>query len=75
MIWWGVQVPTGTPEPIQDRLSAAMVAGFASDAARERLHQLGIEPAPQDRATFTAHVAAEYRKWGEVVRQAGIKVD
>jgi tripartite-type tricarboxylate transporter receptor subunit TctC len=75
MIWWGVQVPTGTPEPIQDRLSAAMVAGFSGTEARDRLHQLGIEPAPLDRAAFTAHVAAEYRKWGEVVRQAGIRVD
>ncbi len=75
MIWWGVQVPTGTPEPIMDRLSAAMVAGFSGTEARDRLHQLGIEPAPLDRAAFTAHVAAEYRKWGEVVRQAGIRVE
>ena len=75
MIWWGVQVPTGTPLAIQDKLAEAVQQGFAQPEARARLHQLGIEPAPLGRAAFTDHVAAEYRKWGEVVRAAGIRAD
>ena len=75
MIWWGVQVPTGTPAPHIARIAEAVTTGFALPEARDRLRQLGIEPAPLGTAAFTAHVAAEYRKWGEVVRQAGIRAD
>jgi len=73
--WWGVQAPARTPAPIIETLARATLAGFRDDATRARLHGLGVEAAPLGTAEFGRHIAAEYAKWGEVVRAAGIKLD
>ncbi|SDB35281.1 Bug family tripartite tricarboxylate transporter substrate binding protein [Belnapia rosea] len=75
MIWWGVQAPAGTPAPIIERVAAAVLEGFATPEIRERLRSFSIEPAPQGTADFARHLEAEYQRWGEVVRSAGIKLD
>ncbi|MBL6457723.1 tripartite tricarboxylate transporter substrate binding protein [Belnapia sp. T6] len=75
MIWWGVQAPAGTPAPILDRVAAAILEGFATPEIRERLRSFSIEPAPQSTADFARLLDEEYRRWGEVVREANIKLD
>lgn len=75
MIWWGVQVPTGTPAPIVERLSGILLEGFGTAEVRERLRGYSIEPAPLDSAGFARFVEAEHRRWGEVVRTANIRLD
>jgi tripartite-type tricarboxylate transporter receptor subunit TctC len=75
LVWWGLQVPAATPAAAVGVLEAAMLAGFAEPAMRDRLHALGFEAAPMGAADFQRHIAAEYRKWGEVVRSARITLD
>ncbi len=75
LVWWGLQVPAGVPDAIVAHLSDAMVQGYSSPEALERLHVLGMEPAPLATAAFRARIAADYDIWGEVVRNAGIKLD
>ena len=36
------------------------------------MRALGVEAAPLGTAEFERHIAAEYAKWGEVVRKANI---
>ncbi len=75
MIWWGVQAPAGTPAPILDRVAEAVLEGFATPEIRERLRSYSIEPAPLGMADFARFVEAEHRRWGEVVREAKIRLD
>ncbi|WP_043342862.1 Bug family tripartite tricarboxylate transporter substrate binding protein [Belnapia moabensis] len=75
MIWWGVQAPAGTPAPILGRVAEAVVEGFATPEIRERLRSYSIEPAPLGAAGFAHFMDAEYRRWGEVVREAKIRLD
>ncbi|WP_043359937.1 tripartite tricarboxylate transporter substrate binding protein [Belnapia sp. F-4-1] len=75
MIWWGVQAPAGTPAPILDRVAAAVLEGFATPEIRERLRSYSIEPAPLGGAEFGRFVGVEYRRWGDVVRDAKIRLD
>ena len=73
--WYGLQVPAGTPEAIVKRLAdecgkalraSAVTERFANDAA------VGVGNTPEQYATF---IKAEQKRWGEVVRRAGIKPD
>ncbi len=75
LIWWGVQAPAGTPAPVVRQLAAAILEGFATPEIGDRLRGFSIEPAPQGSEDFARFLAAEYRRWGEVVRVAQIKLD
>ena len=44
--WYGICVPRGTPTPIIDKLSTAIIAGLADTNLKARLRALGIEPRP-----------------------------
>ncbi|WP_338664723.1 hypothetical protein VQH23_06020 [Pararoseomonas sp. SCSIO 73927] len=41
---------------------------------RERLAHAGLEPLPGD-AAFAAQLARDRERWGEVIRNAGIRAD
>ncbi|WP_149538607.1 Bug family tripartite tricarboxylate transporter substrate binding protein [Siccirubricoccus phaeus] len=72
MIWWGVQAPAGTPAPILQRVAEAILEGFGTPEVKERLQSFSIQPAPLGAAEFADFMATEYRRWGEVVREAKI---
>ena len=71
--WNAVYAPAGTPRPIIDKLNRLMREAVASEAY-QRLMQitLGVPFAgsPEDLAAWQE---AETRKWGEIVRIAGMK--
>lgn len=73
--WYGLQVPAGTPEPIVRRLAEESTKALRSSAVTERFANdaaVGVGGSPEQYATF---IAAEQKRWREVVRRAGIKPD
>ncbi|HVL58543.1 MAG TPA: tripartite tricarboxylate transporter substrate binding protein [Burkholderiaceae bacterium] len=75
--WNALYAPKGTPQPIIDRIAQAMQRILAQPETRQRLLQIGFEPAPADStpkqlAEFTV---SERKKWGEVIKTAGIRAD
>jgi tripartite-type tricarboxylate transporter receptor subunit TctC len=75
LVWGGLFAPSGTPVEILDRLNAAVAKVAAADPLASRLADLGSFPVNGDRAAFTAFVAAETIRWGEVVRASGAEVE
>ena len=73
--WQGVLAPTGTPAEVVDRLNADIGKALADPALRARLSGQGTEPAFTSAADFRAFIAAENKRWGDVVRSANITVD
>lgn len=73
--WNGVLVPAGVPEPIVHRLNEGLNAAIRDPAVEERLAGLNVETAANTPAEFAAFLEAETRKWGRLVRDAGIKPD
>lgn len=69
--WFGLQVPKGTPEPVQARLNAELNAVLADPAVKSRLDLLGARARGGSPAAFTAFMAAEGAKWREVIRVSG----
>jgi tripartite-type tricarboxylate transporter receptor subunit TctC len=71
--WWGIGVPAGTPQPIIDKLSAAILAVLASDDVKAQFDKDGASIVALNPAQFTKFFADEYAKWGKVVQEAKIK--
>jgi tripartite-type tricarboxylate transporter receptor subunit TctC len=73
--WFGLLAPTGTPRALVDWLNAESRQAFAAPAVRERLAKQGLQLPLGTPEEFAALIAAEGKRWGEVIRKGGIKLD
>jgi tripartite-type tricarboxylate transporter receptor subunit TctC len=73
--WHGVFAPVGTAQPIIDKLAADLAKVLAMPDVRKRLTDIGLEPVGTTPAQFAAIVKNDHAKWGEVIRNANIKLD
>jgi tripartite-type tricarboxylate transporter receptor subunit TctC len=71
----GFIAPAGTPREIVAYVNASMGKALAAGDLRERLVGLGFEPYASTPEEFGAFLAAEVRRYAQVIRDAGIKVD
>jgi tripartite-type tricarboxylate transporter receptor subunit TctC len=65
--WMGLFLPTRTPADVQARLSAALKKVMANATVQSQITALSAEPAYMDGSAFGRFIAAESKKWGEVV--------
>lgn len=72
-LWTGLLAPAGTPQPIVEKLNAAINDGLKTPDAQESLHKLGVSTHAVTPQEFGAFMAAETHKWAQVVAKAGIK--
>jgi len=73
--WIALFVPAATPPAVLAKLNADSNAVLAEAPIRERLEQLGLLPVGGSPETAEAYVQAEIKKWGEVVRNLGLKLE
>ena len=73
--WFGLFAPAGTPADIVNRIQQETAKAFAAPGFKERLLAQGAIPGGQPPAEFVAFIAAETKKWAQVVRASGAKVD
>jgi tripartite-type tricarboxylate transporter receptor subunit TctC len=73
--WVGLIAPARLPAERLARLSLDALAVVKSKDFGEQLLKQGAIPAPTTPREFEAYIRAEIRKWGAVVKQAGIKAD
>jgi tripartite-type tricarboxylate transporter receptor subunit TctC len=72
--WFGFFVPAKTPRPIIDWLNAQAKQAFSAPENRERFAQQGLTTllgTPEETAAF---VAAESKRWGDVIKRANIRL-
>jgi tripartite-type tricarboxylate transporter receptor subunit TctC len=70
--WAGWMLPAGTPQPIVERLHAETQKALLVPAVKARLEEMGGEARGSTPAEMTAMVAAELKKWTQVVTDARI---
>jgi tripartite-type tricarboxylate transporter receptor subunit TctC len=73
--WNGLFVPAGTPAPVVQRLYEEVAKILGSTEMREDAVNLGSELGGEPPQAFAAFVRAEIRKWGKVIKDAGIKIE
>jgi len=75
LVFTGVGVPTGTPEPIIARLNREINAGLNDPGIKARLTELTVTPLVLTPAELGAYMAAETAKWAKVIKLANIKTE
>jgi tripartite-type tricarboxylate transporter receptor subunit TctC len=71
--WSGLSILKGTPQPIVDKLEAALKKVMTSPEIKQRLESVGfVVPAPGG-AAYTQFVKSELDLWIKVIKTAGIK--
>jgi tripartite-type tricarboxylate transporter receptor subunit TctC len=71
--WVGVGVPSGTPAEIVERLNRDINASLADPRLKARYSDLGAVPLILSPAQAAERIAADLKKWGQVVERAGLK--
>ena len=71
--WYSVMSVGGTPKPVLKRLHEELTRAIATPDMRERLAAGALEPAPNTPDEFRKMIAAELQRWGQVMKEAGIR--
>jgi tripartite-type tricarboxylate transporter receptor subunit TctC len=73
--WYGILAPAGTPPEVIARLNAEMAKALAAPDLRQRLANIGVDPAPGTPAELQRLIRDETLLWTKVIKAAGIKAD
>ncbi|MBI5276390.1 MAG: tripartite tricarboxylate transporter substrate binding protein [Burkholderiales bacterium] len=73
--WFGLLAPAGTPSDIVNRIQQEVAKSLKTPAISEKLVAQGAIPSGNTPAEFAKHIDAEHKKWAEVVKASGAKVD
>ena len=73
--WGGMIGPANMPAPIVQRLSKEIGEVLRQKDVADRMLSEGTVPTPSSPEEFTAYIRAELKKWGDVVKMAGIKAE
>lgn len=67
--------PAGTPPDIGNRIHQEVAKSLNAPAIKEKLQAQGAIPSGNTPAEFARHIDSEHRKWAQVVKASGAKVD
>jgi tripartite-type tricarboxylate transporter receptor subunit TctC len=73
--WHVLAAPRGTPQSAVLSLNRSLNSVTARSDIREKLLKAGVQPAASTPEEAQAMVRAEWQRWGEVARAAGIRAD
>lgn len=73
--WYGLFVPSATPDDVVNGLNKAIVDALNSPAVKDRLSKLGGIASPTTPAEFGKLVDSESVKYARLVKLSGAKVD
>jgi tripartite-type tricarboxylate transporter receptor subunit TctC len=73
--WIGLVAPAGTPRAVVDKIAREVATIYADPGVAERLEKAGITVATSTPAEFDAFFRAEAKRWTDVFRESGIKLE
>jgi tripartite-type tricarboxylate transporter receptor subunit TctC len=73
--WYGLWAPKGTPKELVDRMTEELGKALNSPELRQQWTALGSETTTLTGAAFGSFVDAEIRRWAEVAKASGAKLD
>lgn len=71
--WNAVYAPAGTPPAVVQRVNELMQKAMATEPVRRFVAQNGMEPFTSTPTELASFQAAEYQRWGAVIKAAGIE--
>ncbi|MDM0000008.1 tripartite tricarboxylate transporter substrate binding protein [Variovorax sp. J22P240] len=71
----GILGPAGMPPAVVTRLNTELNRAFSTPAVMKRFSDFGMEAMPGTPQQFAALSRAESKRWGPIIKAAGIKLD
>ncbi len=71
----GIVAPTGTPQPVLDRLQAELARVLADRGVIDRFDQLGAEARAMTPGVFATYLRKQYDTWAPVIRKINIQAN
>lgn len=71
----GILAPAGLPAAITTRLNTDLNKALLNPAVVKRMNDFGMEALPGTPEQFRAMARAESKRWGEIIKAAGVKLD
>jgi tripartite-type tricarboxylate transporter receptor subunit TctC len=75
VLWMGIVAPAGTPQPVIEKLAAAVKRAVGAAEVAERLKRDGIDPVGTGSREFGVQIAREIAQWRELAKSVNIKLD
>jgi tripartite-type tricarboxylate transporter receptor subunit TctC len=73
--WHGLWAPKATPGAVIALLSDRLKKTMAAPDQVKRFEERGVDVIASSPEEFSAHLQSEYKKWGRVIRERGMKAD
>jgi tripartite-type tricarboxylate transporter receptor subunit TctC len=73
--WFGLLAPAGTPPDVVNRIQQEVAKSLGTPAIKEKLEAQGAIPSGNSPADFAKLIDSEHKKWAQVVKASGAKVD
>jgi tripartite-type tricarboxylate transporter receptor subunit TctC len=73
--WYGIWGVKGTPKEILDRMHAEVVKALATPELREIWANQGSDTSTMSQEQFARFVSSEVKRWAEVTKASGAKLD
>ena len=73
--WYGIYMPASTPKSVQDKVHDAVNKVLALPETKARLDAIGAEITPMTQAQFADFHAAEYKRFGDIIKKNNIRMD
>ena len=73
--WFGLVAPAGTPRAVVEWLNRETTKAFSAPDVRDRFLAQGLTLPLGTPEAFAAYIAAETKRWGDIIRGAGIKLE
>ncbi len=73
--WNGIVVPYGTPQPVIEKLNAALVKAVNTPAVRDKIQKMGSDVAGGSPEAFGKVLKRDREEWGPVIQGSGFKVN
>ncbi|OGB12371.1 MAG: ABC transporter substrate-binding protein [Burkholderiales bacterium RIFCSPLOWO2_12_FULL_64_33] len=71
----GILAPAGLPAAITARLNGDLNKALLNPAVVKRMADFGMEALPGNPEQFRAMARSESKRWGEIIKAAGVKLD
>jgi tripartite-type tricarboxylate transporter receptor subunit TctC len=71
--WLGIYGPPKMLDDVREKLGAAIVEVVKQPDTQAKFRAIGFEPTGQEVATFTAHHAAEVKRWVAFLTETGLR--
>ena len=74
-VWFGIVVPSGTPKDVVAKLNSEINRILALPAVKKRFAEQGVRVIGGPPERLAAHLREQMQHWGQVVKDAGLRMD